>query len=80
MGSERRRVGRTNLSRGDDVLVLGVLVDGQTQDVISVLQVEALDPCWEERRSGEEGPEEVWWGGLMKVVRVVKRGGTEGWG
>ena len=32
----------SNLSRGDDILVLRVLVDTQTDDVIGVLQVEAL--------------------------------------
>lgn len=36
---------RTDLPGGDDVLEFGVLVDGQTQDVVRVLQVEALRSC-----------------------------------
>lgn len=35
----------TDLSRGDDVLVFGVLVDSQAEDVVSVFQVEALGSC-----------------------------------
>lgn len=35
----------TNLSRGDDILVFGVLVDSQAEDVVGVLQVEALGSC-----------------------------------
>lgn len=35
----------TDLSRGNDVLVFRVLVDSQTEDVVSVFQVEALGSC-----------------------------------
>lgn len=35
----------TDLSRGDDVLVLWVLIDGQAEDVVGVLQVETLASC-----------------------------------
>lgn len=35
----------TDLSCGNDVLVFRVLVDGQTEDVVSVFQVEALGSC-----------------------------------
>lgn len=40
----------THLSRGDHVLVFGVLVDGQTQDVVRVLQVEALSSCQDRKQ------------------------------
>lgn len=43
--SARARCRLTDLSRGDDILVFGVLVDSQAEDVISVLQVEALGSC-----------------------------------
>lgn len=36
---------RTDLPGGDDVFEFGVLVDSQTQDVVRVLQVEALSSC-----------------------------------
>lgn len=35
----------TDLSRGNDVLVFRVLVDSQTEDVVSMFQVEALGSC-----------------------------------
>lgn len=35
----------TDLSCGNDVLVFRVLVDSQTEDVVSVFQVEALGSC-----------------------------------
>ena len=42
--------GLTNLSCCDDVLVFGVLVDSQTEDVISVFQVETLGSCQDRNR------------------------------
>lgn len=40
----------TDLARGNHVLVLGVLVDRQTQDVVCVLQVEALSSCGDRKQ------------------------------
>lgn len=37
--------GLTDLSCSDDVLVFGVLVDSQTEDVVGVFQVETLGSC-----------------------------------
>lgn len=40
----------TDLSRGDDVLVLRVLIDSQTEDVVGVLQVETLGSCQDRKQ------------------------------
>lgn len=40
----------TNLSRRNDVLVFRVLIDGQTEDIIRVLQVEALSSCQDRKQ------------------------------
>lgn len=37
---------RTDLARGNDVLVFGVLIDGEAQDIICVLEVKTLRACW----------------------------------
>ena len=34
----------TNLSCSDDIFVFGMLIDGQTEDVVCMLQVETLSP------------------------------------
>lgn len=35
----------TYLSRGDDVLIFGVLIDSEAEDVVCVLKVKALRAC-----------------------------------
>lgn len=35
----------TDLTRGDDVLIFGMLIDSQAEDVIRVLQIKALSAC-----------------------------------
>lgn len=40
---------RTDLARGNDVLKFGVLIDGEAQDIICVLEVKTLRACWRTR-------------------------------
>lgn len=40
----------TDLSSSDDVLVFGVLIDSQTEDVVCVLQVETLSSCQDRKQ------------------------------
>lgn len=57
----------TNLSRGDDVLVFGVLVDSQAEDVVSVFQVEALCSC----QHGEQSKAEMSAKAKIKKSKVM---------
>lgn len=43
---------RTDLARGNDVLIFGVLIDSEAQDIICVLEVKTLRACWRSRENG----------------------------
>lgn len=43
---------RTDLARDNDILIFGVLVDCEAQDIICVLEVKTLRACWRTRENG----------------------------